>query len=332
MIVSEADFERCVAEVLSAPAVPGGGVFGPDSVVWRVHREAALFLGAGRALLLQLAHPWVAAGIADQSRVFADPLGRFHRTFSIVYTMVFGTRAQAVAVAQRLYRRHAAVDGVMPETAGPFAAGSRYLANDVDALRWVHATLVETAMMSYDLLCPPLSAAEREQYWRESRRFAGLFGIPQDTLPPDWASFKAYTAQMMSSETLTVSAAARDIAHRIFSGEATRIGPPRWFTALTAERLPERLRLAFGLPYEERERQSAAHARIWLPRVYALLPDRLRTVGPYQEALARIRGEACPPFTRLLNRAWIGQPRMPVVGTDSSAPRRSVGGRQQRNL
>ncbi|UFZ05201.1 DUF2236 domain-containing protein [Bradyrhizobium ontarionense] len=324
MIVSEADFERCMDEVLSAPAVAGDGVLGPDSVMWRVHREAALFLGAGRALLLQLAHPWVAAGIAEQSKVFADPLGRFHRTFGIVYTMVFGTRAQAVAVARRLYRRHAAVDGVMPETVGPFAAGSRFLANDVDALRWVHATLVETAMMSYGLLCPPLTAAEREQYWSEATRFARLFGIPQEVLPPDWDAFKAYTADMMDSETLTVGPAARDIAQRIFSGEATWIGPPRWFTALTAEMLPERLQLAFELPYGMRERRSAARARVWLPRAYGLLPNRLRTVGPYQEALARIRGDDCPLFTRLLNHAWIGQSRMPAASTDrNGSPRRA---------
>ena len=326
MIVSEADFENRLDEVMSAPALAGDGVLGPDSVMWRVHREAALFLGAGRALLLQLAHPWVAAGIAEQSKVFADPLGRFHRTFSIVYTMVFGTRAQAVAVARRLYRRHAAVDGVMPETVGPFAAGSRYRANDVEALRWVHATLVETAMMSYGLLCPPLAPAEREQYWREAMRFARLFGIPHDMLPRDWDAFKAYTAGMMASETLTVSTAARDIARRIFSGEATLIGPPRWFTALTAEMLPERLRLAFDLPHGERERRSAARARVWLPRAYAMLPDRLRTVGPYQEAMARIRGNACPPFTRLLNRAWIGQPLMPAAGAGAATPQRKASG------
>ncbi|MGJ4950316.1 oxygenase MpaB family protein [Bradyrhizobium sp. HKCCYLS20291] len=329
MIVGEAEFERCMEAVLSAPATAGDGVLGPDSVMWRVHREAALFLGAGRALLLQLAHPWVAAGIAGQSKVFADPLGRFHRTFGIVYTMVFGTRDQAVAVARRLYRRHAAVDGVMTETVGPFAADSRFLANDVEALRWVHATLVETAMMSYGLLCPPLSEAEREQYWREAMRFAGLFGIPHDVLPPDWTSFKAYTAAMMNSETLTVSTAARDIAQRIFAGEATWIGPPRWFNALTAEMLPERLRRAFDLPYGERERRSAARARSWLPRVYAALPDRLRTVGPYQEAMARIEGHTCPPFTQLLNRAWIGQPLMPAAsGVSRPAPTAGGGHRK----
>jgi uncharacterized protein (DUF2236 family) len=309
--VSEADFERCLDVVRGAPAVPGDGVFGPGSMMWQVHREAALFLGAGRALLLQLAHPWVAAGVADQSQVFANPLGRFHRTFSTVYTMAFGTREQALGVARRLYRRHGAVVGTLPETAGAFASGSAYSANEVNALRWVHATLVETAIMSHDLVLPALSDAERERYWADTRLFASLFGIPQQDLPSDWASFQAYTAAMAESDVLAVSAAARDIAHRIFSGEATWIAPPRWFRALTAQMLPERLRIAFDLPFGEAERRSAERARAWLRRTYPLLPERLRTIGPYQEACARVRGEAGPgAVTRLLNRAWIGRPSM----------------------
>jgi uncharacterized protein (DUF2236 family) len=319
MMVTEADFERCLDAVRRAPAAPGDGVFGPGSMMWQVHREAALFLGAGRALLLQLAHPWVAAGVADQSQVFANPLGRFHRTFSTVYTMAFGTRDQALGVARRLYRRHGAVVGALPEAAGAFAPGSAYSANEVNALRWVHATLVETAMLSHDLVLPPLSDAERERYWAEMRLFAGLFGIPQQELPTDWASFQTYTAALMESDVLTVSSAARDIAQRIFSGEATWIGPPRWFRALTAQMLPERLRIAFDLPFGEAERRSAERARAWLRRAYPLLPDRLRTVGPYQEACARVRGEAGPSaITRLLNRAWIGRPSMDAA----SAPPR----------
>jgi uncharacterized protein (DUF2236 family) len=314
VIVTEADFERCLDGVRGAPAVPGDGVFGPASMIWQVHREAALFLGAGRALLLQLAHPWVAAGVADQSQVFANPLGRFHRTFSTVYTMAFGTRDQALGVARRLYRRHGAVAGILPEAAGAFATGSAYSANEVDALRWVHATLVDTAILSHDLVLPPLSDAERERYWAETRTFASLFGIPQQELPADWASFQAYTAAMAQSDVLTVSSAARDIARRIFSGEATWISPPRWFCALTAQMLPERLRVAFDLPFDETERRRAERARVWLRRTYPLLPDRLRTVGPYQEACARVRGEHGPgPVTRLLNRVWIGRPSMEVA-------------------
>jgi uncharacterized protein (DUF2236 family) len=311
VIVTEADFERCLDAVRAAPVVAGEGVFGPDSVIWQVQREAAIFLGAGRALLLQLAHPWVAASIADQSRVFADPLGRFHRTFNIVFTMVFGTREQAIAVARRLYRRHAAVQGTLPGAVGPFAAGSHYLANEVDALRWVHATLVDTAMQAHDMLLPTLPEELRERHWSEARVLAGLFGIPCEVLPPDRTSFEAYVAAMVSSDVLTVSAAARDIAQQIFSGAATWVGPPRWYQAITAQMLPERLRIAFDLPIGETERRRAERALIWLRRTYSVLPERLRTVGPYQEACARIQGGQEPGLaTRLLNRAWIGQPRM----------------------
>src|ERR1700693_4199552 len=106
MLFSADDLEQSLATVCANTAGPREGIFGPASVNWRVDREAAVFLGAGRAMLLQLAHPWVAAAIADQSQVFTDPVGRFHRTFNVMFTMVFGTPDQALAVARRLYRRH----------------------------------------------------------------------------------------------------------------------------------------------------------------------------------------------------------------------------------
>jgi hypothetical protein len=103
--VGREDFERQL-EVVRALA-PGEmeGVFGPDSLTWRIDREALTFLGAGRALLLQLAHPWVAAAIAEHSKTIDDPIGRFHRTFAVVFTMVFGTLDQALSAARALHRR-----------------------------------------------------------------------------------------------------------------------------------------------------------------------------------------------------------------------------------
>jgi uncharacterized protein (DUF2236 family) len=311
MPVSAADFERSLELVRAGAAGARDGVFGPASMTWRVDREAAVFLGAGRALLLQLAHPWVAAAVADQSRVFADPVGRFHRTFGVTFTMVFGSLDQALAVARRLYQRHEAVTGVLPQSAGPFAAGSAYQANEVAALRWVHATLVETALLAHELVLPKLSEGERERYWSEARLYAALFGIPPDSLPPDWASFVAYSQAMAASDVLTVSDAARDISRQIFSGQVTGIRPPRWYRALTAELLPERLREAFDLPLGEAERNSAARALRWMRRVYPLLPRRLRIVGPCQEAQERLKGRDEPSLTtRGLNRLWIGRPSM----------------------
>ncbi|APO55185.1 DUF2236 domain-containing protein [Bradyrhizobium diazoefficiens] len=314
-MVVEKDLEAALDQVRVDAAGPVAGVFGPSSVTWRIDREAVIFLGAGRALLLQLAHPWVAAAIAEHSRTLTDPIGRFHRTFDIVFAMVFGSLDRALLSSRQLYRRHSMIVGEMPETVGPFAAGSRYCANDIPSLRWVHATLVETGLMAHDLVLPQLSVEERERYWTEGRLFGALFGLTGDDLPADWSGFAAYTAAMVQSETLTVSPAAREIATQIFTGARPWLRPPRWYRALTASLLPERLRAGFGFELDERDIRSADNAVKWIRRAYPKLPDRLRYVGPYQEAQARLRGELQPDWiTRCLNRAWIGRPQMDVRG------------------
>lgn len=313
--MTEKDLESALDLVRADAAEPVAGVFGPSSVTWQIDREAVIFLGAGRALLLQLAHPWVAAAIAEHSQTFADPIGRFHRTFGIVFAMVYGSLDRALLSSQQLHRRHSMIVGHMPEAVGPFASGSRYRANDIPSLRWVHATLVETALMAHDLVLPPLSAEERERYWTESRLFGALFGLTADDLPADWSGFAAYTAAMAQSETLTVSAAAREVATQIFTGARPWLRPPRWYRALTASLLPERLRAGFGLELDERDTRAADNALRWIRRVYPKLPDRLRYVGPYQEAQARLRGEPQPDWMiRCLNRAWIGRPQMDQRG------------------
>jgi uncharacterized protein (DUF2236 family) len=314
-VVSGSDLELALDHVRADAAGPVAGVFGPDTVTWQIDREAVIFLGAGRALLLQLAHPWVAAAIAEHSKTFADPIGRFHRTFDIVFAMVFGSLDRALLSSRQLHRRHGMIFGEMPETVGPFAAGSRYRANDIPSLRWVHATLVDTALMAHDLVLPPLSVDERERYWAESRLFGALFGLTALDLPADWSGFAAYTAAMTQSDTLTVSPAAREIARQIFGDARPWLRPPRWYRALTASLLPERLRVGFGFELDERDKRAADNALRWTRRVYPKLPDRLRYVGPYQEAQARLRGEPQPDWmTRCLNRAWIGRPQMDVRG------------------
>ena len=236
---------------------------------WRIDREALTFLGAGRALLLQLAHPWVAAAIAEHSKTIDDPIGRFHRTFAVVFTMVFGTLDQALSAARALHRRHAAIHGRLPITVGPFRAGSPYQANDLAALRWTYATLVETALMTHDFVLPPLTGEERARYYAESHRFAGLFGIPRATLPADWREFATY-AEMMRHPRADRSPAAREIARQIFSGAGSLLLPPQWYRAVTASMLPPRLREAFGL--SDADSSQSERARVWLRRIYRQLP------------------------------------------------------------
>jgi uncharacterized protein (DUF2236 family) len=321
-LVSENDLGLALDFVRTGAAGSVEGIFGPASLTWRIDREAVIFLGAGRALLLQLAHPWVAAAIVEHSRTFADPIGRFHRTFDVVFTMVFGSLDQALAAAQHLHQRHAMIVGLLPEAIGLFDEGSLYRANEVSALRWVHATLVETALMVHDLILPALTVDERERYWAESRLFGALFGLMPADLPADWASFVTYNETMVQSDILSVGTAARDVAEQIFSGARTWLRPPRWYQTLTVQMLPERLRMGFGFPFDEHERRAADRALAWIRSVYPALPTRLRTVGPYQEAQARLQGRSQLDWaTRWLNWVWIGRPLMGSCSDDRAASR-----------
>jgi uncharacterized protein (DUF2236 family) len=309
-LVETADLERQLEIVRAKAAGQAEGVFGPDSLIWQVDREALVFLGAGRALLLQLAHPWVATAIAEHSQALDDPISRFHRTFEIVFTLVFGTLDQALAASRRLHARHGSIGGRLSETLGPFAQGSAYQANEISAMLWVHATLTDTALLAHDLVLPPLSGAERARFYSEARLLGLLFGIPLEQQPPDWAAFARYSSTIMESDVLTVGSAAREIAARVLMG-AGRVPVPRWYQALTASMLPARLRTAFGLPFGEDEQKRAARALHLIRHIYPALPSRLRYSAPYQEAVARLSGRSRPDaLTRGLSRLWIGRPWM----------------------
>src|SRR5271157_1120660 len=196
-VVCTAELESLLDELKRSAAGDREGLFGANSLSWKINRESALFLAAGRAALLQLAHPWVAAAIAEHSRTLRDPIGRFHQTVRVMFTMSFGSTEQALAAARHLHGRHTGISGKLPETAGQFfPRGSAYEANDVAALRWVYATLMDSALLAYELVLPPLTIAEREQYYAESRATAALFGIPREDLPRNWQEFSAYVESM----------------------------------------------------------------------------------------------------------------------------------------
>ena len=309
-LVSREHIEDLWHSIRRETAEPNEGIFGPSSVSWRVNREAALFLGAGRAALLQLAHPWVAAALDQHSNLRNDPLARFHNTFRVVFTMLFGTLDQALAASHHLYHLHTRIKGELPASAGAHPQGSHYQANEVHALLWGYATLVESALLAYDVVMPPLSAGERETYYAESRKMAALFGIPADALPSDWSSFEAYNRSMWDSDTLSVNSLSKEMAHRVLHGRGSWVPIPHWYRALTAAWLPVRLRDAFALDYGLREQAAAARASRWLPRLYRHLPSAVRFVGPYREAQARLHGRRVDPLTKLSNRFWMGQPHM----------------------
>jgi uncharacterized protein (DUF2236 family) len=305
--ISEADLESQLS--LIADSHPNmHGLFGPTSLLWKVNRESLIFFGAGRALLLQLAHPWVAAAIADHSDVVKDPLIRFHRTFGAMFSMVFGTKDQALGAARKLYQRHAAVRGVITEPVASFPAGTPYRADDREVLQWVHSTLVETTILVYEMVLSRLTDEERNGFYSESCRFAGLFGLSSTSLPPDWTAFTNYTQAMHQSDTLGVTRHAQMLSDHMFGENSIWPRLPAWYLAVTAQLLPQRLRKQFGFSYGETEQRVAASVLSWIRRVYPFLPYHLRYVGPYQEAQIRLSGRTVPGIaTQWSNQIWIGQ-------------------------
>jgi uncharacterized protein (DUF2236 family) len=303
--VSAAYFEARLAALGQQRGDPEAGFFGPGSMMWAVGREATSFAGAGAAILLQTAHPWIAQAIADHSTALTDPLGRFHRTFRPVFAMIYGTHAQALAQARSVRAVHDRIRGTLPETLGRFAAGSPYRAHDGPALFWVYATLMHVSIAVRERIVGPLSAADKDRYHEETKIFAGLFGVPERLLAANWTAFEARFDEIANSDTLAIGPAGRMIAEHLL-GRHKGLGPmvPNWYRAITASLLPRRLAEAYGLKagpdIETTWRRIAA--------LYRVLPPGLRYIGPYQEACRRLEGRPAGPWVRALNRAWIGRP------------------------
>jgi uncharacterized protein (DUF2236 family) len=264
------------------PGTPGDpGLFGPGSIVWRVNGEAVTILGGGRALLMQLADPMVAAGVADHSRFEEDAFERLWRTLDSVLTVIFGDTRQAEAAAARVNRIHDAVRGERD--------GRPYRATDPELLLWVHATLVDTALLCYERFIRPLSASETERYLEEMVRFAELFGIPSEVLPRGASAFRAYVESRTPA--LLVTSEARRLAEEILRPAVSpSLAPARaFFREVTAALLPPPLRAGFDLRYGRvRDRSMGVLASV-LRRTLPVLPSNIRRWPHAEAARARVR-------------------------------------------
>jgi uncharacterized protein (DUF2236 family) len=308
--VTRDDLEAELARLRATVADPNAGLFGPGSKVWELERETICFLGAGRAALLQLAHPSVAWAIRHHSKTRDDPTGRFQRTFFHVFRMVFGDLDTVLRAARAVHAVHARIEGAIEQAAGAFPAGARYRANAPDALLWVHATLVHTVVLCYEAVIRELPLDEKNAYYEETKRFALLFGVRDRALPPDWPSFDAYVAGVLEGGTLAVTAPAAEMARFLFAPPFPGAGPLlRRYGELTAWLLPERLALDFGLDRGGERGRVRHEARLRrLRQLWPLLPDRLRYLPAYLEACRRVAGQpGRDPLGELLSRVLVGR-------------------------
>lgn len=266
------------------------GLFGPGSETWRVGRERVLLLGGQAALLLQLAHPLVAAGVAEHSDFRRRPLERLRATLGATLAVTFGDRRQAEEAARAVASTHRRVEGSLREGAGPFPAGTPYRALDPHLALWVHATLVEVALDTYERFVGPLGDARRARYFEEGKRFAALFGVTEEVMPPSYPEFREYVASMLEGPALTVTEQARALARDVLHprGSLTLVAVAAAGRLAAAGLLPARLREAFGLPWGAAERAAFGSLARSVRAVLPVLPARVRYWPHYRQALRRV--------------------------------------------
>lgn len=262
------------------------GLFGPGSATWRISGEAALMLGGGRALIMQVAHPLVGAGVEQHSRFRADQWRRLGRTLDVMGGLLFGDAEEVAHATRRLAAAHRRVAG---EVTHGTTAGRRYDAADPDLMLWVWATLVDTSLVVHERYVGSLDGDEVERFYREQTRLARACGVPEGHWPRDHAAFAAYVAEMTDTA-LEVTPIVRTVTEMV----RNPLGLPRIAQPLmagpnltTVGLLPPSLRSALGLrwtPLHELAFAASARAvRTMLPA----LPDPLRRIPAARDAARR---------------------------------------------
>jgi uncharacterized protein (DUF2236 family) len=262
------------------------GYFGPKSVSWQVHREVTVLFGGARAMLMQAAHPLVIAGANQTGMYERNPWKRLQRTLVLQYALTFGTKAEAHAAAERINEVHERINGVDRVT------GRRYDALDPDLLLWVHACLVESALLFERLTIAGLDAAGRQRFLEEQMFSAELVRLPRERIPPTVAALESYVTDTVQSGELVVTDAARSVAGLFFDPPSDAQWRPvlKAVARLAFGTLPAALRNGYGFPYGPARRTQVRAMLAALRSVRPMLPPKHRFIAPYQQWRMRERG------------------------------------------
>lgn len=253
------------------------GLFEKDAAIRELAAEPFPILGGGTALLLQLAHPKVALGVAEHSGFQASPFPRLLSTLDYLGMVVFGTRDDAHRVAWSAMRRHDAV------------RGDGYSAHDPELLLWVQATLFQISKQLHERFLGPLEPEKAEEYYQQMAQLAVLLGAPREALPDDAAAFDAYWTTMVT--TLEVSDAAREQARAVLFPAVFRwLAWPAMvvFRLTTTGLLPDPIRRQYGLAWTPRRERLFLLLMTVIGFIMRLVPGPIRRL-PVRLSLPLVR-------------------------------------------
>jgi len=258
-------------------------------IAHRLNAERLALLGWSRAILLQMAHPLIAAGVADHSSFRASPMAavsRLHGTVRAMLALTFGDPIEHGHAIAGIKAIHARVHGELREATGVYPAGTPYSAEDPDLVLWVHATLIESVLLVHEQLVAPVSAADRDTYLEEAVDVALALGARDAELPRTWSTLEAYLENEYASGRIAVGTDARMIVDAVLFPPFSAIsGPFAWVNrVITLGMLPPFVRDQYHYAWNDaRDRQfkratSAIRGlRRMTPRAIAWWPEARRT-------------------------------------------------------
>ena len=247
-------------------------------VAQRLNAERLVLLGWTRAILLQLAHPLIAAGVYDHSSFRATPwaaASRLHSTIRAMLSLTFGTDAERQHALYGIRTIHTRVHGHLRTAVGPFAAGTRYSAEDPALVLWVHLTLLESIPLAYDCFVGTLTAQERDAYCAESAWVATALGAPAAEVPQTWDQACAQLAATYASGTLCVGPEARALSAAVIAPRIARLAPPlaAWNRVVAVGLLPAAIREQYGFSWDATGQRRFERIVARVRRLRRTLPD-----------------------------------------------------------
>ena len=257
----------------------------------RVNAERVMLLAWSRAILLQLAHPLMAAAVAEHSTFRAGRLTaarRLHHTVRAMLSLTFGTAAEYAAAIDRISAIHRRVHGRLREAVGPFPAGTPYSAEDPALVLWVHATLIESVVIAYDAIVAPLGARDRDIYCRDAAATAVALGAADAEVPRSWNDLVEYVGRMHASGALVVGAEARDLAAAVLAPPFGMLAAPlaALNRLLTRAWLPAPIREQYGWQWDAGDERRLHRVLRGLRLLQRLTPRTLRWWPEARRALA----------------------------------------------
>ena len=246
-------------------------------------------LGWGRAILLQLAHPLVAAGVDDHSTFRAGalaPARRLHATIAAMLDLTFGSPEEVARAAAGINRIHDRVHGVLREPVGRFGAGSPYSAHDPHLLAWVQLTLLESLPLAYEMFVAPLSSADKDRWCREARTNMHLLGLTPERLPDSYAELQSALARRSERGEIAVGDTARRLAHDVLHPRLAWLAWP-WAglnRLATVGLLPQHVREQYGFRWTAADERALTRWARVIRATWPRAPEAIRRFGP-----ARIR-------------------------------------------